>query len=98
MTQQQSSRFHGLFDAALQSYEEMTNITLAKHPLAEKLNYCHSSESVTLFFRDRALEFGDFPGSDKVVKSITNIASILCSLSAAATLGNATDLVRSRRS
>jgi hypothetical protein len=100
MSQQQSrsSHFHQLFDAALQNYEETTNIILAKHPLAEKLNNCHSSESVTLFFRDRAQEFGTFPGSDKVVNSITNIASILCSLSAAVTLGDATDLVRSRRS
>jgi hypothetical protein len=100
MNQQQprSCRFHGLFDTALQNYEEMTHITLTKHPLAEKLNKCHSSKSITVFFRDRALEFGDFPGSDKVVKSITNIASILCSLSATATLGDDTDLVRSRRS
>ena len=98
LQQSRSSRFRGLFDAALQNYEEMTNITLTKHPLAEKLHNCHSSKSIKLFFRDRALEFGDFPGSDKIVKSITNIASILCSLSATATLGDATDPVRSRRS
>ena len=100
MSQQQSrsSRVHGLFDAALQNYEETTNITLTKHPLAEKLHNCHSSKSITLFLRDRALEVGDFPGSDNVVKSITNIASILCALSATATLGDATDLVRSWRS
>jgi hypothetical protein len=99
MSQQESrsSRFRGLFDDALQNYEEMTNITLAKHPLAEKLHNCHSSESVVLFFQLRALEFGDFPGSDKMVKSITNVASILCSLSATATLNDATDPVRSGR-
>ena len=100
MSQQhsRSSRCRGLFDDALQNYEEMTNITLTKHPLAEKLQNCHSSKSITDFFRDQVLEFGDIPGSDKILKLTINIASILCSLSATPTLGDATDLVRSRRS
>jgi hypothetical protein len=89
------SRFRGLFDVALQDYEKMTNITLVKHPLAEKLYDCHSAESITHFFRDRALEFGDFPGGDNMMKSITNIASTLCTLSATAVLGDATNLVSS---
>ena len=92
--QSRSSRFRGLFDAALQNYEIITNITLNNHPLAEKLHNCHSTESITLFFRDRALEFGEFPGRDRMIKSITNIASILCTLSITAPLGDATDLVR----
>jgi hypothetical protein len=71
----------------------MTNIVLAKHPLAEQLYDCHSAESITHFFRDRALEFGDFPRGDNMMKSITNIASILCTLAATAVLGDATDLV-----
>ena len=92
--QSRSSRFRGLFDAALQNYETITNITLAKHPLIEKLHNCHSADSITFFFRDRALEIGGFPGSDEMIKSITNIASILCTLSATASLGDATNLVR----
>jgi hypothetical protein len=99
MSQQlEISRFRGLFDVALQDYEKITNITLVKHPLAEKLYDCHSPESLTHFFRDRALESGDFPGGDNMMKSIANITSTLCTLSATAVLGDATNLVISRSS
>ena len=80
-------RFRGLFDAALQEYERTTNITLSKHPLSEKLDNCHSLESITTFLQVQPGEFGSFQGRDKVMKSIKNIASILYTLSTTATLG-----------
>jgi hypothetical protein len=78
--QSRTSRFLELFESALQDYEKTTNISLAKHPLAEQLqNHC-SVESITIFLRDRAWKLDGFPGSDRFMKSIENIITILCTL------------------
>ena len=90
-----SSRFPELFQSALQDYEKTTNISLAKHPLAERLQDCHSVDSITTFLQDQAREFGDFRGSDRILGSIKNTVSILCMLSDTATLRNAVYFVRS---
>ena len=92
--QSESGRFRGLFDTALQHYEKTTNITLAKHPLAEQLQNCHTIESTTNFLQNKAREFGDFRGSDKIMVSIKNIVSILFMLSVNAASDGARDLVR----
>ena len=92
--QSESGRFRGLFDAALQHYEQATNIILANHPLAEKLQNCHTVESTTNFLQDKVRELGDFRGSDRVMVSIKNTVSILCMLFPNATSDDVTDLVR----
>jgi len=83
-----SSHLRGLFDAALQGYEKTTNITLAKHPLAEQIHNCHVVEPTTTFLQEKAQEFGDFRGSDKVKNAIKNIVSTLSVLSSTAILGD----------
>jgi hypothetical protein len=90
----QSSRFRALFEAALQDYEKTTNITLAKHPLAEKLQNCHTVEPIIIILQDQAREFGDFPGSDRIMKSIKNTVSVLSMLVSIAAFGDAIDIVR----
>jgi len=92
--QSESDRLRGLFDAALQHYEKTTKMILARHPLAEQLQNCHTIESTTKFLHDKVREFGDFRGSDKIMVSIKNIVSILFMLSVNATSDNARDLVR----
>jgi hypothetical protein len=87
-------RFRGVLDTALQDYEKTTNIMLSAHPLTKQLDNCHSVESITTFLQSQAGEFGNFRGSDRVMKSIKNIASILWTLSVTDTLGDGTDLVR----
>jgi hypothetical protein len=82
------SRLQGLFDAALQDYERTTNITLARHSLAEELNNFRSVESIITFLQHKARNFGDFRGSDKVMKSIKNIVSTLSMFSATAAVGD----------
>lgn len=89
-----SSRFPELFQSALQDYEKTTNISLANHPLAERLQDCHSIESITTFLLDQAREFGNFRGSDRIVRSIKNAVSILCVLSDSPALRNAVYFVR----
>ena len=83
-----SSRFRDLFESALQDYEKKTNISLAKHPLAEQLDNHSSVESITTFLQDHARKFDNFSESDRLIKSIKNIISILCALSASAALAD----------
>src|SRR6266850_4637571 len=92
------SRFCDLFEFALQDYEKTTNISLVKHPLAEQLQIHSSVESITTFLQDHSRKLGDFPGSDRFMKSIENIISILCKLSATAALGDSVHLVMSQAS
>ena len=89
-----SSCFRALFESALQSYEKTTGITLADHPLAVQLQSCHTIESVTVALEGQVLTFGDFRGSDRVMKSIKSTLSILTRLSTPASLGDAIGLVR----
>ena len=79
-----SSRLQFLFEAAIQDYEKKTGIVLARHPLAEKLQNCHSVESVTAVFYEQTQAFGQFRGGDKVLKPLKSIVSVLHKLSAAA--------------
>ena len=88
------SHFRTAFDATLQEYEKITNITLATHPIAEKLNNCHSAESIILLIQDQARELGDFPGIERIMKSIKNTVSVLSMLAAIPALGDAIDIVR----
>ena len=89
-----SSRFRALFDVALRDYEKTTNITLAKHPIAEQLQNCHTVEPIMTLLQGQARELGDFPGSDKMMESIKNTISVLCMLGDTAALGDAINLVR----
>jgi hypothetical protein len=89
-----STRFRARFEAALQDYEKKAGVTLASHPLAVQLQSCHSVESVTTALQSQAPAFGELQGSDRVIKSIKGIVSILSGLSVAPSLGDATGLVR----
>ncbi len=89
-----STRFRARFEAALQDYEKKAGVTLASHPLAVQLQSCHSVESITTVLQSQAPAFGEPQGSDRVIKSIKGILSILTRLSAAPSLGDATGLVR----
>jgi hypothetical protein len=82
------SRFRALFESALQDYEQKTKINLAKHPLAEQLEKCHSVADITAFLQEQALALG---GSDKIMKSIERTAGALCKLSG---MADAIGLVR----
>jgi hypothetical protein len=96
--QSRSSPFPGIFESALQDYAKTTNITLATHELTKQLRDCHSVESVTVFLQDQARELGYFRGSDRVMRSIENMVSVLYVLSDTATFGDAVLPVHSVRS
>jgi hypothetical protein len=84
-----SSRLRSLFELALEDYEIQTKISLAKHPLAQKLENCHSLESITItLLQDQAETFNEFRGRDRMIKSISSTASSIFRLSATVALGD----------
>jgi fungal STAND N-terminal Goodbye domain len=88
-----SSPFQALFEPALQDYEKQTGITLANHPLAEKLQNCQSVESVTALLQEQARAFSNFRENDKITKSLKSVVSALSRVSATATLGQTIGMV-----
>ena len=94
--QSASSRLQALFELALEDYETMTTVSLARHPLAQKLEDCHSVESITALLQDQARTFGEFRGRDRMMKSIRSIVSFLHKLSGNASLGGGSGLVRQK--
>jgi hypothetical protein len=86
-----SSRLHALFELALRDYESTTNVPLAKHPLTEKLENCHSVETITALIQDQVKESR---GNDRIMRSIQSTVSVLYQLSAITILGGAIGLVR----
>jgi len=76
--QSESSRFPELFESALQDYEQKTKIKLDKHPLAEKLEQCHTIEGITRLLQEQA---GTLVGSDKIMKSIEGTVRALHKIS-----------------
>ena len=89
-----SSHLQVLFEAALQDYQKKTDITLAEHPLAEKLESCNSVESVTDVLREQTEAFGKFWENDKVLKPLKSVLSVLHTLSGAADFDGSISKVR----
>src|SRR6266851_7196133 len=97
--QSQSSRFRVFFESALQDYQNQTGTTLVNHPLAEKLQYCDSVDSVTAVLQDQAQAFTEFRGGDgRIMKSLKTVVLVLDSLSSSTALGEAIGLVRRKAS
>jgi len=89
-----SSSFHGLFNAALQDYENQTKTKLAEHPLAKKLEACDSVDSITAILQEQAKVFGGFRGDDgKIAKSLRSSVDVLYTLSNSTILGQVIGLV-----
>ena len=90
-----SALFHieVLFGAALQDYETQTGIPLLEHPLAERLQNCHSVESIAAVLHGQTENFNEFQGKEKLFKSLKNAISVLHRLSAYGKLGEVIGLV-----
>jgi len=91
-----SSRFRTLFEVALEDYEIKTKISLEKHPLTQKLENCHSVESITTLLQDQARAFGKARGEDRITKPIKSTVSFLYKVSATAAFGVDLGLVHQR--
>lgn len=89
-----SSYLSVLFKVALEDYKQQTDIELAKHPLAERLQNCNSVESVTAILREQAKDFKEFREKDKVLKPLKKILAVLHRLPSAANFAQDIGLVR----
>ena len=91
----QSALYHlqVLFNAALQDYQTQTGISLPEHPLAERLQDCHSVGSIAAVLQEQTEAFNEFRGKDKLINSLKNAISVLHNLSACAKLGEVIGLV-----
>jgi hypothetical protein len=88
-----SSHLRVLFEAALEDYKQQTGIELAKHPLAERLQYYNSVESVTAILREQAQGFKEFQEKDKVLKPLGKVLTVLHRLPSAANFAQHVGLV-----
>ena len=88
-----SSSFQGLFNAALQDYENQTKTKLVQHPLAKKLETCNSVDSITTILQEQAQIFGGFRDDGKIMKSLTSSVDVLYTLSNNTILGEVVGLV-----
>ena len=91
--QSASSHLKVIFEAALQDYERRTGIELAKHPLAERLQECHSVESITAVLHEQTQAFNEFRGKEKVINLLKNAVSVLHKLSGCANFGEVIGVV-----
>jgi hypothetical protein len=87
-----SSHLRTIFELALRDYEIKTQMSLANHPLAQKID-SHSVESITILLQVQVVTFGEFRGRDRVMKSIRNIVTFLYKLEATAALVDGISLV-----
>ena len=94
MSQPTSSiSFKGLFDAALQEYENKTKIKLADDPLAKKLEACDSVDSITAILQEQAQVFGGFKDDGKIMKSLRSSVDVLYTLSNSTIIGQVVGLI-----
>jgi hypothetical protein len=91
-----SARLQDLFDLALQAYEKKTSIALAQHPLAVNLQNCQSVDDITTLLQSQAQAFNAFRESDRIMRAIKTIVSILAPLSGALSFANAVGSVRQK--
>ena len=86
--------FQALFDAALEEFEKQTGTSLARHPLAIKLDACETVESINACLQEQAKAFRRFRGDDgKVTKCLKGVVHVLHKLSTTGVLGEGIGLV-----
>ena len=72
--------FKGIFDSALQEYENQTKINLAEHTLAKELKACDDVDSISAILQKQAQMFDGFKGDGKIMKSLRPIVDVLHTL------------------
>jgi hypothetical protein len=89
-----SSRLRVLFEAALKDYKQQTDIELAEHPLAKRLQNVSTVDSVTAILCEQAQDFKKFREKDKVLTPLKKVLTILHRLPSAANFAQHVGLVR----
>jgi len=93
-TDQPTSNFTAIFDAASNRYKSLTGQDLRTHPFAAALDSNNSPDSILNVFRKQAEAFDHFrKGDDKLMAWLTPIVNIIFTFSV--TLGEGIGLVSS---
>ena len=69
-----------LFTASLQQYKKQTGIALPEHLLTEQLQYSDSPMCITAILQEQAPDCSKFRGSNKIMKLLSSIVSVLYTL------------------
>jgi hypothetical protein len=94
MSQPSSSiSLKGLFDAALQEYENQTKIKLVDDPLAKKLEDCNTVDSITSILQEQAQTFGKFKDGGKIMEFLRPSVDVLSALFNSAIIGQVAGLI-----
>ena len=89
-----TSNFTAIFNAAEAEYQKITRKQLDTHPLASKLDTCHSPEDISNLLQNQAQAFSKFhEGSEKLMRWLEPTVNILFAFSD--TLGEGIALVGS---
>jgi fungal STAND N-terminal Goodbye domain len=89
-----STTFQSILDAACDSYAKQTGVELAKHPSADKLQNCRSSEDVLQILLERETAFKDYRDKHrKFLDRLRPIVQVVHKISAH--FGKVADFVRS---
>ena len=97
-----SSHFRGQFESALQDYERQTGSNLIDHPLAKRLQACHTVEDIVDVLREQAQGIDDLhgvnydDGDGRLMKLLNGVVYVLHRVSNSTVLGEVTNLVRQR--
>ena len=92
-TTSSSASFQSIFDVALDSYSKQTGIDLTKHPSADKLQNCRSSDDVLQILSERESAFKDYRDQHRnLIDCLRPVVQVVHAFSAV--LGEAAGLVR----
>lgn len=91
------SSFQGLFNAALQEYENQTGTTLPDHPFTKQLETCDFADSITAILQEQVQIFRQSRRDDaKIMKPLKSSVDILYTLSNSSVFGQGIGLVHSK--
>ena len=82
-TSSSSSRFQGIFEAAIKSYQKQTKKDLLAHPLASQLRDCDSTNAILAILQDQVRQFDkSHSGDERLTKWLGPTVSVLNAFSA----------------
>jgi hypothetical protein len=90
-------KVQGLFDAALNEYNQKTGKDITMHPLTARLQNCDSSDTVLSILREQARGFNRYRDKDwrtQLMRRLKPTVDILIGLSASGAFGDCIGLVR----
>ena len=84
-----TTSFNAIFNAALTEYTNRTGNDLRNHPLASKIDSCHSPESILDIFQEQAQAFDKFrKGDAELFKWLRPVVDVLHAISTNETFSN----------